>query len=194
MANQKRVILGSGNTYVVEYTQGSQMPTDEEIEIEAHQLGATSGGASFEYTQEKYTAKSDDGKVTKTITTDETVKFKTGIMTIVAEGLKKLVSTGRISNTSNKTTLKIGGISNDDGKLYLVRFVHKDSADGDVRLTIIGKNQSGLTFSFAKDKETVVDAEFTAESMDNEGTLIQLDFYDPIDSETKEETPAGEEE
>lgn len=185
MGNKKRVILGSGNTYVVEYT-GNTLPTDEEIEIEANLLGATSGGASFEYSQEKYTAKSDDGKITKTITTDESVKFKTGIMTIIAENLKKLVSTGRTSSASNKTTLKIGGVSNDDGKLYIVRFVHKDSADGDVRLTIIGKNQSGLTFSFAKDKETVVDAEFTAESMDDEGTLIQLDFFDPVTEPTGE--------
>lgn len=173
----KRVILGSGNTYCMEYT--GTIPTDEIIETTENLLGATSGGASFEYSQEKYTAKSDDGKVTKTITTNEDVKLKTGIMTFDATNLQKFVATGRATTASGKTTLKIGGIANDDGKSYLIRFVHHDVADGDVKVTIVGKNSSGLTFAFTKDKETVVDAEFTAEAMDEEGTLIQIDFVEP---------------
>ena len=174
-----RVILGSGNTYVMEFT--GTIPTDETIEAEGNLLGATSGGASFEYAQEKYTAKSDDGKVTKTITVNEEVKLKTGIMTFVAENLQKLVATGRVTTGTGKQTLKIGGVGNDDGKKYVVRFVHTDKADGDVKVTIVGKNTSGLTFAFAKDKETVVDAEFTAEAMDDDGTLIQIDFIEPTE-------------
>ena len=44
--------------------------------------------------------------------------------------------------------------------------------DGDVRVTIVGNNQAGFTIAFAKDSETVIDAEFKAQPMDKEGTLI----------------------
>ena len=37
---------------------------------------------------------------------------------------------------------------------------------------IIGNNQAGFTIAFAKDSETVIDAEFKAQPMDKEGTLI----------------------
>lgn len=148
----ERIILGSGHTYVVEFT--GTIPTDDVIEAEGNLLGATSGGASLEYTQELYTAKSDDGVKTKTITTSEDAILKTGIMTFSGDNLKKLVATGRVTTSGNKQTLKIGGSNNDDGKSYLVRFVHKDAKDGDVRVTIVGKNQSGLTMEFAKIKRS----------------------------------------
>ena len=38
--------------------------------------------------------------------------------------------------------------------------------------TIVGKNTAGFTLAFAKDKETVIDAEFAAIPSDAEGTLI----------------------
>lgn len=38
--------------------------------------------------------------------------------------------------------------------------------------TIVGNNQAGFTIAFAKDSETVIDAEFKAQPMDKEGTLI----------------------
>ena len=36
-----------------------------------------------------------------------------------------------------------------------------------------GVNQGGISMAFAKDKETVVDAEFKAMPMDSEGTLVE---------------------
>lgn len=69
-------------------------------------------------------------------------------------------------------TVKIGGIGNATGKKYLLRFVHKDTQDGNIRVTIVGNNQAGFTIAFAKDSETVIDAEFKAQPMDKEGTLI----------------------
>ena len=38
---------------------------------------------------------------------------------------------------------------------------------------IVGRNQSGFSLAFAKDKETVIDAEFKAIPHDNNGTLIE---------------------
>ena len=85
------------------------------------------------------------------------------------------------TNIDGKRTTKIGGVGNDNGKSYLLRFVHEDNVDGDVRLTIVGKNTSGFTLTFATDNETVIDAQFTALPNDKDGTLIILD--EEIDAE-----------
>ena len=69
-------------------------------------------------------------------------------------------------------TVKLGGVSNFDQKKYLIRFLHEDSADGDIRLTIVGSNENGFEMAFAKDKETVINAEFKAMPLDSEGTLL----------------------
>lgn len=50
---------------------------------------------------------------------------------------------------------------------------HNTSIDGDIWVVIVGQNQSGFTLAFAKDKETVIDAEFKALPQDDEGTLIK---------------------
>ena len=100
--------------------------------------------------------------------------MKSGIMTWCGTTLKKLCQTARVTEDAEKKkrTVKIGGIGNADGKRYVLHFVHKDTVDGDVRVTIVGSNQAGFTIAFAKDSETVIDAEFKAQPMDKEGTLI----------------------
>ena len=114
------------------------------------------------------------GKVKKTILTEETAKLKSGIMTFNAHTLKKLASTGRVKEdrVKGRRVIKIGGTGNQDRKSYIILFVHEDATDGDVRVMIVGKNIGGITLNFAKDAETVIDSEFTAEPCDGEGTLI----------------------
>lgn len=87
---------------------------------------------------------------------------------------EKLTPTARVTeDTAKKTrTVKIGGLSHNDGKKYVLHFVHEDKTDGDIRVTIVGSNEAGFELSFAKDKETVINAEFKAQPQDNEGTLI----------------------
>lgn len=72
--------------------------------------------------------------------------------------------------------MKFGGISNQRGEKYVICFHYKDNVDGDLYVMVVGSNQAGFSLAFTKDKETVTDAEFKAEPMDNEGTLI--DFYE----------------
>ncbi len=172
MTNKDRIALGSGDLFCVEYTDS--IPEDEVIETDANKLGAIQGGASLEYTKTTYTAKDDSGARSKTIITDENAVLKSGVMTWNGETLKKLCSTARVSTSEDgkKRIVKLGGINNDDGKKYVVRFRHKDPADGDCRLTLVGKNEAGITIAFLKDKETVIDAEFKAEACDSEGTLV----------------------
>ena len=54
----------------------------------------------------------------------------------------------------------------------MIRFVHEDPVDGDIRITIVGNNQSGFTLAFAKDKETIVEVEFKALPHDTDGTKV----------------------
>lgn len=189
--DKEKIVLGSGDLYITEFDPSSvsELPAHDVIETAENKAGEIQGGAELEYASEFYTAKSDNGKATKTIMTNEDVKLKSGIMTWYGKTLQKLCATARISDNkaTGKRTVKIGGIDNQDGKKYLIRFVHKDKNDGDIRLTIVGTNQSGFKMTFAKDKETVIDAEFVGEPMDNEGTLIVYEEDIPVEPEPTQE-------
>lgn len=193
--SKETITLGSGYLYITEYT--GKIPSNEEIEKEENSAGYIQGGASLEYKPEFYTAEDDQGKVKKTIITKEEAKLKSGIMTWNAETLKKLSSTGRVTEKEGIRIIKIGGIGNNNNTSYVIHFVHKDAVDGDVRVTVVGKNTAGFTLAFAKDKETVIDAEFEAVPSDNEGTLIiyqeEIDVATSEDNENKNNTNEGNE-
>lgn len=172
MANGKeRIVLGSGHTYIKEFT--GELPEIAEIEVEENKLGHTSSGASLEYTPEYYTATDDFGRAKKTIIIKEEALLKLGICTFNGNTLEKLVSTARVEEADGKRIVKIGGAENDNQKSYVVLFAHKDKTDGNVYIMIVGKNTAALTLTLAKDKETVINPEFKAEPQDDEGTLIQ---------------------
>lgn len=166
----EKIVLGSGDVFISEFS--GQIPENNVIETDENLLGRITGGATLEYKPEFYTAKDDSGTVSKTVITKEEALLKSGIMTWCGNTLKKLCATARVTEANGKRTVKIGGQGNDDGKSYIIRFVHKDSIDGNIRVTIVGKNQAGFALAFAKDKETVIDAEFAAEPHDEDGTLI----------------------
>ena len=166
-----RIILGSGKIFATEFS-GDTIPENTVIETSENRLGHIKGGATLEYAPEFYIAKDDLGEVQKSRLVSEDVKLKTGIMTLDGNNIAKLASTARVTDAVNKRTVKIGGAGNDNGKKYLIRFVHEDAEDGDIRVTIVGRNEAGFSLAFAKDAETVVDAEFTAFPHDSEGTLV----------------------
>lgn len=168
----KKITLGSGKLYCTEFT--NSLPEDAALEVDDNILGLISGGATLSYEGEFYTAKDDLGLAVKKMITSETVTLKSGIMTWNGSTLAKLCSTARVTeNAEAKTrTVKIGGVGNYDGKKYVLRFVHEDAQEGDIRITIVGSNEAGFELAFTKDEETVIDAEFTAFPMDDDGTLI----------------------
>lgn len=172
-AEAEKIVLGSGLLYCMVFT--GEIPTNALIEVEANLLGLIQGGASVEYKPTFYEAKDDLGKVSKVILTQEEATLKSGIMTWCGNTLVKLCSTARVTEAAGKRTVKIGGVGNQTGEKYVLHFHYKDEVDGDIRVTIVGNNQAGFTFAFAKDKETVIDAEFKAQPMDNEGTLIMYE-------------------
>ena len=177
------IVLGSGKLFIDEFVEGAEIPADELIEIEEHRIGYIKGGCTLEYKPEFYTAEDDLGRVSKTILTKEEAVLKTGLITWCANTLEQLCTTGRVTTAGNKRTIKIGGVGNQTGKKYIIRFLHEDAEDGDIRITIVGNNQAGFTLAMLKDEETTVDAEFKAHPMDKEGTLITY---------TEDFTPAPE--
>lgn len=168
--DKQKIRIGSGKVYITEFT--GTIPEDANFETDANKLGDVSGGATCEYKPSFYTAKPDDGLLSKTVMTDEEATLKLGVCTWNLATLNRLSSTGRITEAGGIRTLKIGGKNNDNGKKYAVRFVHTDKADGDARVTVVGSNTAGFSLAFAKDKETVINPEFKAEPMDGEGTLV----------------------
>ena len=171
--DSERITLGSGKLYCMLFT--GEIPEDTEIETENNQLAHIKGGASVEYTAETYTAKDDLGVVSKTKLTNEDVILKAGLLTWCAKTLKKLSSTARVTEDTRKRTVKIGGIKNQTDEKYLIRFLHEDEEDGDIRVTIVGKNEAGFSFSFAKDAESTIEPQFKAHPMDKERTLLIFD-------------------
>lgn len=174
MPRPERIVLGSGYLYVMEFDADTGIPEDSVIETDDNTLGLIKGGAAVSYVPTKYTAFDDMGHVSKSITTEEEVHLTSGIMTFNGKTLQKLCATARVTETATKRTVKIGG-GTDDGKNYLIRFRHPDKQDGDIRATIVGKNEAGFEFAFAKESETVIDVDFRAMPHDEEGTLLQYD-------------------
>ncbi len=166
------ITLGSGDLMIKEYTD--TMPSYSDFDVTTDLLGHIQGGASLEYKSTWYEAKDDTGKVVKTIITEEEATLKSGVITWNGKTLEKLCSTARVTEADGIRTVKIGGVGNHNGKSYALCFHHTDKVDGDVYILIRGVNQAGFSLAFAKDKETVIDAEIKCLPQDDEGTLIQF--------------------
>lgn len=171
MAQNEKIVLGSGKLYVTEYANA--IPTDTEIEKEDNILGYIQGGATLTYTPEFYTAEDDLGLAVKKMVTSEEVILKSGVMTWNGNTLSKLCATARVTEDEKERVVKIGGAGNFNGKKYVIRFVHTDAEFGAIRITIVGSNEAGFEMAFAKDAETVINAEFKAMPQDEDGTLVE---------------------
>ena len=177
--NSDEIILGSGDLYIVEFT--GDIPEDSTIEADSNRAGNIKGGATLEYSTESQTVQDDKGRVKKTIITQETVTFKTGLMTWVKQYMQALVQTARIDETSKagRIIYKLGGLANLNKKRYLWRFVHTRDDGRKVRITVTGKNTGTISLAFQPENETVVDSEITADTLDKDGTLVILDMEKP---------------
>lgn len=173
--NSENIILGSGDLFIVEYS--GTIPEDTTIEADDNRAGNIKGGATLEYSTDSKTVEDDKGRVKKTILTSETVTLKTGLITWAKRWIQALVQTARIDETTKAghRIFKIGGLSNNQKKKYLYRFVHTRDDGRKLRVTVTGKNTGTLSLAFDPEKETTVDGEITADTIDKEGTLVIVD-------------------
>lgn len=173
--NSEEIILGSGDLYIVDFT--GEIPNDTEIEKDENRAGNIKGGATLEYSIESETVQDDKGRVKKTIITKETVLFKTGLMTWIKKFMQAIIQTARIDEAAKTghRVYKLGGLANLNKTRYLWRFVHTRDDGRKLRITVTGKNTGTISLAFQPEKETVVDAEITADTLDSTGTLVILD-------------------
>ncbi|MBR3421543.1 MAG: hypothetical protein IKG98_05720 [Ruminococcus sp.] len=175
-----RIPLGSVDLYITEWTGSavSDIPADNEIEIDANFIGRTKDGGEFEYQTTWYTAKSDDGKASRSEMTEDNAYMSWGYITWNGNTITKLISTASatVSGTgsSAKRRTLIGGAANDNGKTYLFRAVHKDKVKGNVRYTMIGKNINGFAAAYKPGQPTTITPRVQAEPF-SDGHLIVLD-------------------
>lgn len=179
-----RIPLGSMDFFVTEWT--GTIPSDEELEIEENMIGRTKNGASITYGAEWHVAESDDGKAKKRRLTKETASISYGAITWNADTISALIATSRVEEKDGKRIAKIGGISNDNGKRYLIRGVCHDKVDGDIRITGVGVNTGGWEAAFKPDSETIIQPTFELEPvLDDTGTLL-IYQEEAIESSTPE--------
>lgn len=177
-ASIEEYTLGSGDLFIKEYTAGSVVTADDVI-TNGERLGEIKGGASLEYTTETKEDSSDLGRTKIVIISKEDVVLKSGVMTWNGKTLEKLCQTARVTESgevsAKKRTIKIGGLAHAANKSYAVAFQYKGDGKKGLTVLIVGKNTAGFTVSFSSDNATVIDAEFKAQALDNEGTLVIIE-------------------
>lgn len=173
--NSDEIILGSGDLYLVKFT--GDVPDDATIETDANRAGNIKGGATLEYSMDSQTVQDDKGRVKKTIITQETVVFKTGLITWAKQYIQALIQTARVDETTKTghRIFKLGGLTNLNKEKWLWRFVHTRDDGRKLRITVTGKNTGTISLAFQPEDATAVDAEITADTLDKEGTLVILD-------------------
>lgn len=176
VASVEEYTLGSGDLFIKEYTAGTTV-TAEDVISTGERLGEIKGGASLEYTTETKEDSSDLGRTKIVIISKEDVVLKSGVMTWNGKTLEKLCQTARVtvSEDKKKRTIKIGGLANAANKSYAVAFQYKGDGKKGLTVLIVGKNTAGFTVSFSSDNATVIDAEFKAQALDNDGTLVVIE-------------------
>ncbi|UVX70646.1 MAG: hypothetical protein [Bacteriophage sp.] len=171
---KKDLILGSGKLYISPVAELDAMPTHEELEIEKNKIGSISGGASLEYEFEIDEIKDDEGFVLYRGLADETLIFKSGILSWDLDNLAMLSAGATVEEGEGKRTLKIGG-SNGELNRYIVRFVHTMKTGKKVRVTLIGTANSGFELAFDPENATVIDAELKAVQSFDGKTLVEIE-------------------
>lgn len=164
------VVLGSGFIYVVEY-DGQAIPADNVIETAANQFGFTKGGATLTYETEFTEINDDNGQIKENFLSSDKATFKCGAFMGQASDIVKICPTASSTTANGITTVKIGGVSNDDDKKYVIRFKHKTK---DLRITIVGKNTDGFELSFSADDAITLEPTFTCAAMDANGVLAEI--------------------
>lgn len=171
--SKENITLGSGKPYIMEF-DGEAMPTVDEICQPENLLGYVKGGAELSYTEETYEEKDDLGFVSKVITTSEEAILKLGLLTWNGETVKYLADRCQVTEADGKRTIHIGGAGNNQGKEWVICFLHEDKKDGNLWILIRGRNTAGFTLTLAADAGTVIEPEFKALPQDDKGTLITL--------------------
>lgn len=162
------ITLGSGRIYIVEYENA--IPQDSVIETSANQFGFTKGGATLSYETQFTDINDDNGDVKESFLNTDSATFKCGAFMGNPNDIVKICPTASTTTANGVTTVKIGGVSNDNNKKYVVRFKHKTEP---LRVTIVGKNTDGFELTFSAEDAVTLEPTFTCSAMEN-GVLAEI--------------------
>lgn len=151
--NKDEIIFGAGELYMYEFS-GTEIPENEVIETDAHNVGHCSGGFSVEYKPDRYDIKNQYGATVKTVIKNEEITAKSGLLTWDLEKLS-LLSTAVFSedDAAGTRTLLFKG----KGRLrnVLMRFVHEKDDGRKLRFTMVGQGGNGFALEFGENELTV---------------------------------------
>lgn len=170
MAQEKEMLLGSGDLYIVAYT--GTIPENEDIEIESNRIGGIKGGATLTYKPTIYSTTDDMRRMKKSLITAEEATFKSGFLSFDLGEIAKLCLGAAFNTTAEEDTLEVGGGMTI--QQYVLRFVHTMDTGLKVRTTMVGIPSSGFELAFNPEKESTTNAEFSAAPMDNKGRLFKI--------------------
>lgn len=158
--DKDEIILGAGEVFVYEF-EDTQIPENNIIETDEHNVGHCSGGFTIDYKPTSYEVLNQYEKIVKKFITKEEISAKTGIISWALDKLS-LLSTAEYTVDKAKKTRKLLFTGKGKSiKTVLLRFVHTKENGKKIRFTMIGQGGSGFALEFST-KELVVDTEITA--------------------------------
>ena len=164
-AKNQQVLMGAGEFFVKPYEGGGIKL--KEICVDDNYAGETQGGAEFNYSMTPYVIEDDNGKLRKRFMTKAEAYLKTGLLTVDVKALGNLMSVGvlKAAEEGSGDVLELTG-GNAAFKQFVVVYRYpKDKEKGlYIYIGMVATNTAPLTLAFAKDKETVVELQFDADT------------------------------
>lgn len=172
--NTETVTLGACDIYLADYSTTDDFDLEEMVKTEGNYFGNTQGGTTFEFTPTIYTVEDDRGRVRKSFQTKSDATLKTGLLTFDLASLSRTLSVGTYTTTTGKKKLELpGGKATLKQKAVVAKYT--DDETGDVTLIgIVATNTGALSMAYAKDKETVPELTFTAQSNGKDDVLVTI--------------------
>lgn len=158
--DKDEIILGAGEVFIYEFND-TQIPENDVIETDEHNVGHCSGGFTIDYKPTSYEVLNQYEKIVKKFITKEEISAKTGIISWALDKLSLLSTAEYTVNKEKKTRKLLFTGKGKSIKTVLLRFVHTKENGKKIRFTMIGQGGSGFALEFST-KELVVDTEITA--------------------------------
>ena len=176
------IMLGSGRIYCIEANDDeyADLHSNEglinlcrELIKDENKLAHIKGGATANYEITYYSAKDDLGEIERTKPQEDKASLGIGVInTIKMDYLEKLFPTVERDSSIDELIIdRIGGINNDNGKVYYFAFVNEDE-DGDTIVLVKGKNTAALALAFQPGQESTLSPEIQGEPLDKNGRRL----------------------
>lgn len=156
------ILLGGGDVYVMNVNdiQGDNLPSDEEIETTANNVGWCESGFKINYKPKETKVYNQFDQLVKTFITREDITAKTGILTWNVNNIALMSNATMIPASGSNMENTVVFTGSGELAMVLLRFVHTKPNGKKIRFTMVGQGGSGFGVEFG-DKATSLNAEIT---------------------------------